>query len=190
MPAPVVGIFVSAFLFPHVCFYMRNNDNPHPAAVQHIIKSMRLLSRILPVGNIVLDLSVTSKKRAFEQASLLFENNDGIERAAVYESLFARERLGSTALGGGIAVPHGRVKGIKHPAAAFFRLAQPIAFDAPDRVPVQQLLFLIAPEAETQQHLDILAEVAQRLSCPGLRERLATEVDPHVIHQLLTTGQA
>jgi PTS system nitrogen regulatory IIA component len=102
---------------------------------------MELLSRILPVRNIVLDLAVTSKKRAFEQASLLFENNDGIERAAVFESLFNRERLGSTALGGGIAVPHGRVKGIKHPAAAFFRLARPIAFDAPDGEPVSQLLF-------------------------------------------------
>ena len=151
---------------------------------------MKLLSRILPVSNIVLDLSVTSKKRAFEQASLLFENNNGIERAAVYDSLFARERLGSTGLGRGIAVPHGRVKGIKHPAAAFFRLARPIAFDAPDREPVNQLLFIIAPEAETQQHLDILAEVAQRLSDASLRERLAIEVDPNVVHQLLTTGQA
>ncbi|MDO9025631.1 PTS sugar transporter subunit IIA [Zwartia sp.] len=151
---------------------------------------MKLLSRILPLRNIVLDLSVTSKKRAFEQASLLFENNDGIERAAVYESLFARERLGSTGLGGGIAIPHGRVKGIKHPAAAFFRLAKPIAFDAPDREPVSQLLFVIAPEADTQQHLDILAEVAQRLSDKSLRDRLATELEPSVIHQLLTTGQA
>ncbi len=151
---------------------------------------MNLLSRILPVRNIVLDLTVTSKKRAFEQASLLFENNDGIERAAVFESLLNRERLGSTGLGRGIAVPHGRVKGIKHPAAAFLRLSQPIAFDAPDREPVSLLLFLIAPEAETQQHLDILAEVAQRLSDASLRERLATEVEPSVVHQLLITGQA
>lgn len=151
---------------------------------------MKLLSRILPLRNIVLDLSVTSKKRAFEQASLLFENNDGIERAAVYESLFARERLGSTGLGDGIAIPHGRVKGIHKPAAAFFRLTTPIAFDAPDRQPVSQLLFLVAPEAETQQHLDILAEVAHLLSDQSLRVRLATEIEPSVIHQLLTTGQA
>lgn len=151
---------------------------------------MKLLSRILPARNIVLDLTVTSKKRAFEQASLLFENNDGIERAAVFESLFNRERLGSTGLGSGIAVPHGRVKGIKHSAAAFFRLSQPIAFDAPDRNPVSQLLFLITPEAETQQHLDILAEVAQRLCEPSLRARLLTEVDPSVVQLLLTTGQA
>ena len=150
---------------------------------------MKLLSRILPLSNIVLDLTVTSKKRAFEQASLLFENNDGIERAAVYESLFNRERLGSTGLGGGIAVPHGRVKGLKKPAAAFFRLARPIAFDAPDRQPVDQLLFLIAPEAETQQHLDILAEVAQLLSDASLRKRLSTEDDPNVVHHLLTSDR-
>jgi len=177
MPANMVGIFA----FWRCQFFV---------ALQHIIKSMKLLSRILPIRNIVLDLSVTSKKRAFEQASLLFENNDGIERAAVYESLFARERLGSTGLGGGIAIPHGRVKGIKNPAAAFFRLANPIAFDAPDQEPVSQLLFLIAPESETQQHLDILAEVAQLLSDKSLRNRLVTELEPSVIHQLLTTGQA
>lgn len=172
------------------CSRQRVNLPDYLVALQHIIKDMKLLSRILPLRNIVLDLPVTSKKRAFEQASLLFENNDGIERAAVYESLFARERLGSTGLGSGIAIPHGRVKGIKGPAAAFFRLANPIAFDAPDREPVSQLLFLIAPEADTQQHLDILAEVAQLLSDEALRARLTTETQPSVIHQLLTTGQA
>lgn len=153
------------------------------------MNSMKLLPRILPLRNIVLDLPATSKKRAFEYASLLFENNDGIERAAAYESLFARERLGSTGLGCGIAVPHGRVKGIKHPAAAFFRLAHPIAFDAPDRDPVSLLLFVLAPEAQTQQHLDILAEVALQLSNPSLIARLTIETEPSVVHALLTTIQ-
>ena len=96
---------------------------------------MKLLSRILPVENIVLELAVTSKKRVFEQAGLLFENKHGLERAAIYESLFSRERLGSTGLGAGIAVPHGRVKGLNHSVAAFFRLANPIAFEAPDGLP-------------------------------------------------------
>ena len=149
---------------------------------------MKLLSRILPAGNVVLDLPVTSKKRAFEQAGLLFENNHGLERAAVYESLFARERLGSTGLGGRIAVPHGRVKGLKTPLAAFFRLTQPIAFDAPDGQAVNQLLFLLSPESATQQHLDILAEVAQLLSDEPFRLNLANEADPTAVHRLLTTG--
>jgi PTS system nitrogen regulatory IIA component len=151
---------------------------------------MKLLSRILPIGNIVLDLPASSKKRVFEQAGLLFENNNGLERAAVFDALFSRERLGSTGLGDGIAVPHGRVKGLSHSVAAFFRLAKPVPFDAPDAQPVDQLLFLMAPESATQQHLDILAEVAERLSSETLRARLCVECDPVIVHRLLTTGSA
>lgn len=153
-------------------------------------RAMKLLSHILPVSNILLDLPATSKKRAFEQVGLLFENNNGLERAAVFESLFARERLGSTGLGDGVAVPHGRVKGIKHATAAFLRLSNPIPFEAPDGKPVNQLLCLIAPESAAQEHLDILAEVAERLSDENLRLRLAEETDPVIVHRLLTTGSA
>ena len=117
-------------------------------------QGMKLLSRILPLNNILLNLPATSKKRAFEQAGLLFENNNGLERAAVFESLFARERLGSTGLGDGVAVPHGRVKGINHSVAAFLRLDHPIPFDSPDGKPVNQLLCLMAPESAAQEHLD------------------------------------
>ncbi len=151
---------------------------------------MKLLSRILPIGNIVLDLPASSKKRVFEQAGLLFENNNGIERSAVFDALFSRERLGSTGLGDGIAVPHGRVKGLEQSVAAFIRLAQPVAFDAPDAKPVNQFLFLMAPESATQQHLDILAEVAERLSNEALRARLVIETDPVIVHRLLTTGSS
>ncbi|QBR39444.1 PTS sugar transporter subunit IIA [Kerstersia gyiorum] len=147
---------------------------------------MNHLSRILPAGNVVLDLPVTSKKRAFEQAGLLFENHHGLARSTVFDSLFSRERLGSTALGHGVAVPHGRVKGLTHALSAFYRLAQPIPFDAPDGQPVSLLMFLLVPETATQQHLDILAELAQLLSDKSLRERLMTETDPGIVHQLLT----
>jgi PTS system nitrogen regulatory IIA component len=147
---------------------------------------MKHLSRLLPLSNVVLDLPATSKTRVFEQAGLLLENNQGVERAAVYESLFARERLGSTGLGCGIAVPHGRVKGLKSGVAAFIRLAKPIPFDAPDRQLVDQLLILLTPEASTQLHLDILAEVARLFSDDALRSRLAMETDPKVVHALLT----
>ncbi len=147
---------------------------------------MKHLSRLLPLSNVVLDLPATSKKRVFEQAGLLLENNQGVERAAVYESLFARERLGSTGLGCGIAVPHGRVKGLKNGVAAFIRLAKAIPFDSPDQQPVDQLLILLTPETSTQQHLDILAEVARLFSDEALRSRLALETDPTVVHALLT----
>jgi len=84
---------------------------------------MTNISKILPLANVVLNLEISSKKRAFEQAGLLFENNCGIARSIVSENLFARERLGSTGLGHGVAIPHGRIKGLKKPVAAFIRLA-------------------------------------------------------------------
>jgi nitrogen PTS system EIIA component len=150
---------------------------------------MNHLSRILPAGNVVLDLLATSKKRAFEQAGLLFENNNGLARSTVFDSLFARERLGSTGLGQGVAVPHGRVKNLDQAVAAFIRLAQPVAFDSPDGQPVTLLLVLLVPEAATQQHLDILAELAHLMSNKPLREALHTETDPAAVHRMLTTGK-
>src|SRR5205823_5755863 len=81
--------------------------------------SMNLVAKLLPPSNILLDLDVTSKKRMFEQAGLLFENNQGVARSLVFDSLFARERLGSTGLGQGLAIPHGRIKGLKEAVGAF-----------------------------------------------------------------------
>jgi PTS system nitrogen regulatory IIA component len=147
---------------------------------------MKLLSQFLPPENVVLDVQVTSKKRALEQVALLFENNQGLERAHLFDSLFARERLGSTGLGHGVAVPHGRIKNVKKPLAAFMRLAHPVAFDAPDGQPVDILLVLVVPQEATQQHLDILAEVAQSLSDESIVQALRSETDATRVHALLT----
>ena len=146
---------------------------------------MNQISRLLPPANVLLDLQASSKKRVFEQAGLLFENNQGIARATVFDSLFARERLGSTGLGQGVAIPHGRIKGLKEAVAAFVRLAEPIAFDAPDGRPVSMLVILLVPEQATQQHLDILSELAQMLSDKAFRENLHNASDPSVTHTLL-----
>ncbi len=150
---------------------------------------MNLISRLLPVSNVLLDLHASSKKRIFEQAGLLFENNQGIARATVFDSLFARERLGSTGLGQGVAIPHGRIKGLKEAVAAFIRLAEPVPFDAPDGRPVRLLIFLLVPEQATQQHLDILSELAQMLSDKPFRERLLTVSDPAALHAMLATWE-
>jgi PTS system nitrogen regulatory IIA component len=148
--------------------------------------NMNRLAKFLPIENVVLSLAVTSKKRIFEQAGLLFENQNGIARSIVTENLFARERFGSTGLGEGVAIPHGRIKGLKQPLAAFVRLAEPVPFESPDGKPVLLLIFLLVPEQATQQHLEILSEIAQLLSDAQTRERLATELDPLVIHRMLT----
>jgi PTS system nitrogen regulatory IIA component len=130
-------------------------------------------------------VEVTSKKRAFEEAGLLFEALHGLSRALVADSLFARERLGSTGLGHGVAIPHGRIKGLKSPMAAVFQLAKPIGFDAPDEQPVGLLIFLLVPEASTQKHLEILSEIAELLSDASLREKIKTTQDASALHSIV-----
>src|SRR5512141_743246 len=144
---------------------------------------MNLISKLLPPSNIVLDLEASSKKRMFEQAGLLFENNQGVARSLVFDSLFARERLGSTGLGHGVAIPHGRIKGLKEAVGAFVRLAQPVPFDAPDGKPVTLVFVLLVPENATERHLQILSELAQMFADRELRERLASEGNPGSLHQ-------
>jgi PTS system nitrogen regulatory IIA component len=143
---------------------------------------MTHFSQILPLKNVVLDLDVSSKKRAFEQAGLIFENNYGIARSTVSDNLFARERLGSTGLGHGVAVPHGRIKGLKAPLAAFVRLAEPIPFESPDAQPVKLLIFLLIPDHVTQQHLEILSEIAEMFSDDGFRTGLTNDPDAASVH--------
>jgi PTS system nitrogen regulatory IIA component len=150
---------------------------------------MNRVSKLLPLANITVGLDASSKKRVFEQAGLLFENNQGIARVKVFDSLFARERLGSTGLGEGIAIPHGRIKGLKEAVAALVRLDEPVAFDAPDGKPVNLLLFLLVPEQATQQHLEILSEVAEMLSDRTMRETVLTATDPQALHQALEAWQ-
>ncbi|MCC6611451.1 MAG: PTS IIA-like nitrogen regulatory protein PtsN [Burkholderiales bacterium] len=150
---------------------------------------MNLVAKLLPPANIVLDLEVSSKKRMFEQVGLLFENHQGIARSLVFESLFARERLGSTGLGQSVAIPHGRIKGLKDPVGAFLRLRTPVPFDAPDGKPVSLVFVLLVPEQATEQHLQILSELAQMFSDRGLREQLGTASDPGALHQAITAWQ-
>lgn len=147
---------------------------------------MNRISSLLSVKNILLGVEATSKKRVFEQAGLLFEENHGIARAKVFDSLFARERLGSTGLGEGIAIPHGRIKGLEEAVAAVVRLSEPVSFDAPDGIPVSVLIFLLVPEHATQQHLEILSEVAEMLSDSSLRESLLQSPTPEALFQSLS----
>lgn len=148
---------------------------------------MNRIARLLPQTNIVTSLQVTSKKRLFEQAGLLFENNHGIERSKVFDSLFARERLGSTGLGEGVAIPHGRIKGLKEALAAVVRLADPVPFDAPDGQPVRLLVFLLVPEHATEDHLELLSELAELLSDRPIRDSLLECEDSAQMYRILAT---
>ncbi|MBC3873863.1 PTS sugar transporter subunit IIA [Undibacterium flavidum] len=150
---------------------------------------MTNIAKILSLDNVLLDLDVSSKKRAFEQAGLLFENNCSIARSTVSENLFARERLGSTGLGHGVAVPHGRIKGLKNPIAAFVRLHEAIPFESPDGQAVNLLIFLLMPDNVTQQHLEILSEIAEMLSDDEFRTALQTEQDASLVYKHIITWE-
>lgn len=151
---------------------------------------MNRLASILSPSQVLAQVDVTSKKRAFEEAGLLFENLHGLSRALVADSLFSRERLGSTGLGHGVAIPHGRIKGLKTPMAAVFQLSQAIGFDAPDELAVSLLIFLLVPEAATQKHLEILSEIAELLSDADLREKLVSSTDSQQLYDLIAGWQS
>ena len=150
---------------------------------------MSLVAKLLPPANVLLDLEVSSKKRLFEQVGLLFENNHGLARSLVFDSLFTRERLGSTGLGQAVAIPHGRIKGLKDALGAFVRVAQPVAFDAPDGKPVSLVFVLLVPEQATDKHLQILSELAQMFSDRALRDALAGAADAAALHQIIAAWQ-
>jgi len=150
---------------------------------------MSLVANLLSPAHIALDLQVSSKKRLFEQAGLMFENQDAVARSVVFDSLFAREKLGTTALGQGVAIPHGRIKGLKEALGAFLRLAQPVSFEAPDGNPVSLVFVLLVPEKATEKHLQILSELAQMFSDKPLREAMMQAADAAALHALITSWQ-
>jgi PTS system nitrogen regulatory IIA component len=147
---------------------------------------MSLLSRLLPISNVVLDLDVASKKRVFEHVGLLFENSLGVGRSLIFDALFARERMGSTGLGHGVAIPHGRIKGLKEAMGAFIRIKSPIPFEAPDGHPVNLIFVLLVPEKANDLHLQILGELAQLFSEREMRSALTSAPDAAAAQRLIT----
>jgi len=147
---------------------------------------MNLISPLLQPANVLAAFETTSKKRLFEHAGQLFMNSYAVPSAEVFESLFAREKLGSTALGYGIAIPHGRIKHLKQTACAFIRLKEAINFDAPDNQPVDLVFVLLAPAAASDIHLQILGELAAMFSDETFRARLRAAADSIELHRLIT----
>ncbi len=150
---------------------------------------MNQIATLLTTEHIVVGLDASSKKRVFEQVGLLFENKLGIARSTVYDALFEREKLGSTGLGLGVAIPHGRIKGMKHAAGAFLRLAAPVQFDSPDGKPVDLLFVLLVPESANEQHLQLLSELAQMFSSRKFREQLYAAADASALQKLFADWQ-
>ena len=146
---------------------------------------MTLVSELLPASHVLLDLAAADKQAVFEQAATLLAVNTGLKRASIVDSLAARERMGSTGLGQGIAIPHGRVKGLRSAVGCLMRTQLPISFDAPDEVPVGLIFVLLTPEKSTDLHLQILSELAQMFSDREMRAALAAAPDALAAHRLI-----
>tara|TARA_B100000035_G_scaffold83684_1_gene70242 strand:- start:9119 stop:9595 length:477 start_codon:yes stop_codon:yes gene_type:complete len=144
---------------------------------------MNRLAQILPKENIRISLKASSKKRVFEQASLIFESGCNIARSKIFNSLFSREKLGSTGLGNGIAIPHGRIEGLNKSIAVVLCLDVPIPFDASDGKAVDLLIFLLVPTSSSKDHLEILAEVANMLSDNKFIDELRYSTSADQLHE-------
>ena len=148
------------------------------------------LSDILSPDNMLSGVCVTSKKRAIELLSEVLACSELSGRQSdVFDSLIARERLGSTGFGGGVAIPHGRVKGVQTTQAAFVQLAEPIDYDAIDGQPVDLLFALAVPEESTDEHLQVLARLAEMFSNKALCQQLRETTDQAVLYALVTDWQ-
>lgn len=151
---------------------------------------MNLISSLLTPSHVALDVEANNKKALFERVAGMLEGVSGLTRTQVTDSLLARERLGSTGLGQGIAIPHGRVKGLREAVGAFMRLHAPIPFDAPDNQPVSLVFVLLVPERATDAHLQILSELAQIFSDRVFRAQLAQVPDALGAQRLIVGWQA
>jgi len=144
-----------------------------------------ILTDLLSPDDILLDVEVTGSRGLFEKLGELLANRHGLSRTQVANALYARERLGSTALGHGVALPHARLDNLEHAIAAFIRPRRPIPFDAPDGKPVTDMIALIVPSHATQAHLQLLADIAGLFAIKEFREKLRVCNDAAQVHRLI-----
>lgn len=145
-----------------------------------------LIAGLLAPDDVVPSLRAADKPDALSQLAGMLASRHHLDSHRIAESLLQRESLGSTGLGHGLAIPHGRVRELKHPLGAFARLATPIPFDAPDDRPVNLVFVLLVPAKATDEHLQILSELAQIFSDKQLREKLRSAPDRNELHRLIT----
>lgn len=149
-----------------------------------------LISDLLSPERIRFDVHSSSKKRLLELISReLARNSESLSEREIFESLCARERLGSTGLGKGVAIPHGRVKGSDTVQASFIRLKKPLPFDAVDGQPVDLLFAMTVPEQCNEDHLKLLAQIAELFSDPDLLDKLREADDSGRLLQLLSSTE-
>jgi PTS system nitrogen regulatory IIA component len=147
-------------------------------------------SDLLSPGRILANVRISSKKRLLELVSTtLADKNKELNSREIFESLCARENLGSTALGNGVAIPHGRINDTEDVEALFLQLIKPLPFDAEDGEPVDLIFAMIVPKHCTEDHTKLLVGTAERFRDTELLEQLRNAADSNEIWQLLSSSQ-
>jgi PTS system nitrogen regulatory IIA component len=145
------------------------------------------IADILTPERVKLDQECSSKKRALELVSQIVAGaQEGLEAWAIFDTLLARERLGSTGVGRGIAIPHGKLPALKAPVGAFVRLESGIDFDSPDGLPVSLIFAILVPEGGDEAHLAILGQLARRFSDPEFCTAIRQAQNSAIAFSLLT----
>jgi len=144
------------------------------------------LADILDKGSIITCAKVNSKRQLLQKLAENIAGDIDVKAQVVFETLVAREQLGSTGLGNGIAIPHGKIIGISGVRAVFVRLEMPIEFDAIDEQPVDLAIMLIAPAGAGADHLKALARVARLLRTDSVVASLRETRDAERLHEILT----
>jgi PTS system nitrogen regulatory IIA component len=146
------------------------------------------LSDLIKPDAILASLKANSKKQALQALSEKAAEMTGLEEREIFETLVQRERLGSTGVGGGIAIPHGKLAKLDRIFGLFARLPKPIDFEALDDQPVDLVFLLLAPESAGADHLKALARIARLFREPGVVGKLRASADKSALYAVLTTG--
>lgn len=148
------------------------------------------MGALLSRDAVVASLDVHSKKHAIQEIAAFAARHVNVPEREVFDTLLQRERLGSTGVGNGVAIPHGKLVGLDRLAGFFFRLRAPIAFEALDDHPVDLVFALLAPEDAGADHLKALAKIARVLRTPGAADELRNATNAAEIHSRLTASPA
>lgn len=144
------------------------------------------LGSILSPGMIAGALKANSKKQLLQELAALAARGSELDEREIYDALLQRERLGSTGIGNGLAIPHGRFTRIAHLFGVFARLERPVDFESVDDVPVDLVFVLLAPESAGADHLQGLARIARLMRNPAVVQSLRSTRDPAALYSILT----
>lgn len=148
------------------------------------------LSDLLTPDAVVAEMGVASKKALFQQLGAVCARAYDLDAREVAARLAEREKLGSTGFGGGIAIPHGKLEGLRQVAGVFARLEKPVDFGAVDELPVDLVFMLLSPVGAGAEHLKALACVSRRLRDRALAAKLRGAASPDALYALLTGVEA